>query len=264
MIKAVLLAAIVGYLTLAALAYFTADRQIFLPPRSSYGRHDLPVIMIPAGDGVEIAALHLPNDEAAFTILYAHGNAEDLGHLAPMLEEIRDAGFAVLAWDYRGYGLSTGGPPTAAGATEDVDAVYRHATTAMGIDPRRIIAYGRSVGSGPAVHLAARAPVGGLVVESGFTTAFRVVTRVQLLPFDRFPNVREIRRAGCPVLIIHGLADSIIPPWHGRELFEAAPEPKRALWIRGAGHNDLYAVAREEYLRGLREFRALLEPRGDV
>src|SRR5690606_30461216 len=97
--------------------------------------------------------------------------------------------------------------------------------------PERIILLGRSVGAGPATQLAAREPVGGLVVESAFTSAFRVLTRVRLLPFDRFDNLKHIRHARCPVLVIHGAEDDIIPPSHGRRLFAAAPEPRAHYWI---------------------------------
>jgi fermentation-respiration switch protein FrsA (DUF1100 family) len=257
-LKTLLVAAGLAYVSLAAFAYFAADRMIFLPPASSYSGGQLPVTLVPAEDGARIAVLHLPNPGGRFTILYGHGNAEDLGHLAPMLRELRDAGFSVLGYDYRGYGASTGGPPSAKGAYRDLAAVYRHATDDLGIPPGRIVLYGRSVGAGPATELAAREPVAGLVIESGFTSAFRVVTRVPLLPFDRFPNLRNVRRVRCPVLVIHGTDDDVIPFSHGEQLYEAAAEPKRRLWVRGAGHNDLVWVARDAYWTALHEFEALL------
>lgn len=214
-----------------------------------------------AEDGARIATLHLPNPNATFTILFSHGNAEDLGHLAPLLEQLRRAGFSVLAYDYRGYGQSTGGPPSAAGAYRDVRAVYRYAVERLGVEPARLILLGRSVGSGPAAELAAREPVGGLVLESAFTSTFRVVTGLPLLPFDRFPNLRHVQRARCPVLVIHGTEDDVIPASHGRRLYDAAPEPKRLHLVEGAGHNDLVLVAGEEYWRVLRSFAELVRAR---
>lgn len=258
MLRTLLVLALLLYLGVAAFAYFAADGMIFYPPRASYSARTLPVTLVPTDDGVWVAVLHLPNPGSRFTLLYSHGNAEDLGQLAPLLRELHAAGFAVLAYDYRGYGASTGGPPTAGGAYRDVAAVYRYATGELGIPPSRIVLYGRSVGSGPAVDLAAREPVGGLVIESGFTSAFRVMTRVPLLPFDRFPNLRNVRRVHCPVLVMHGTGDEVIPFRHGRQLYAAAREPKRALWVRGAHHNDLAWVAGEAYWRALEEFRALL------
>jgi abhydrolase domain-containing protein 17 len=246
------------YLGFAAFAYVLADRLIFLPPRSSYSAADLPLVYVAADGGARIATLHLPNPAAPLTLLYSHGNAEDLGHLVPYLEAYRRGGFAVLAYDYRGYGLSTGGPPSAARAYRDLRGVYRYAVEEMRIPPSRLILLGRSVGSGPATELAAREPVGGLVVESGFVSAFRVVTRAQLLPFDRFPNLRHIRRVRAPVLVIHGTEDEVIPLSHGRRLFREAPEPKRSLWVEGAGHNDLMEVAGASYWEALRSFAQLV------
>jgi abhydrolase domain-containing protein 17 len=244
---------IIVYAAFAAFAWFVSDRMIFQPPPPSYRAGQLPIVMVPT-DGGSIAALYLPNSGAAVTVLYAHGNAEDLGHVAPFLDELRHTGFAVLAFDYRGYGMSTGGPPSAAGATDDMAAVYHHAVSSLNIPPSRLVLYGRSVGSGPATDLAAHVPAGGLVLESAFVSAFRVLTRVSLLPFDRFHNLRHIRTVRCPVLVIHGTDDEVIPVSHGRRLYEAAGQPKQALWIEGAHHNDVPFVGGARYWQTLAAF----------
>jgi abhydrolase domain-containing protein 17 len=252
--KAALVVAVLSYLAFAAFAWFMSDRMIFLPPSPSYTAARAPFVLIPGDDGASIATLYLRNPDAPVTLLYSHGNAEDLGQIVPLLEEYRRAGYSVLAFDYRGYGGSTGGPPSAHGATRDMETVYHHAVRTLGIPPSRIIAYGRSVGSGPATDLAARLPVGGLVIESGFVSAFRVLTRVSLLPFDRFHNLRHVQRVRSPVLVVHGEADEVIPWSHGRRLFEAANEPKSSLWIEGAHHNDLLLVAGPRYWSALGAF----------
>jgi abhydrolase domain-containing protein 17 len=253
-----LAAFVVAYAAFAALAYLVADRMIFLPPAASYDAERLPVVHVETEDGVQVAVVHLPNMFADYTILFSHGNAEDLGHLLPFLQTIRGAGFAVIAYDYRGYGASTGGPPTTSGAILDHAAVYRYATTELGIPPERIILYGRSVGSGPATELAARQPVGGLILESAFTSTFVVLTRVRLLPFDRFDNLHHIRSVQAPVLIIHGTADEVIPVAHGRRLYEAAPGPKEAFWVPGARHNDVAQRAGGAYVDALRHFAEMV------
>jgi len=252
-VKTLLVTAVLVYAAFAAFAWFVSDRLIFHPPMPSYRAGRLPIVMVPTAGG-SIATLYLPNPRATITVLFAHGNAEDLGHDVPWLEELRRAGFAVLAFDYRGYGLSTGGPPSAAGATSDMEAVYHHAVNTLKIPPSRILAYGRSVGSGPATDLAARVPVGGLVLESAFVSAFRVLTRVSLLPFDRFHNLRHIQRVHAPILVIHGTDDEVIPVSHGRRLYEAAGQPKQALWIEGAHHNDVALVAGPRYWATLAAF----------
>ena len=252
--KASIIAVLLLYAAFAAFAYFVSDRMIFLPPRPSYTARGVPVVMVPTSDGASLATLYLPNPRATLTLLYSHGNAEDLGQLAPWLEQYRAAGYSVLAFDYRGYGLSTGGPPSTAGAVRDVEAVYRHAVDSLGIRPASIVLFGRSVGSGPATDLATHEPVGGLVIESGFVSAFRVLTRVPLLPFDRFPNLRNLRRVRCPVLVIHGTEDEVIPWSHGQRLYAAAGQPRQALWIEGAHHNDVVELGGARYWSGLAAF----------
>jgi fermentation-respiration switch protein FrsA (DUF1100 family) len=253
-VRVALLVVGLAYVALAAFAYFLSERLIFQPPRPTYRADQLPLTMIPGADGGSIATLYLPNPDASITLLYAHGNAEDLGQIAPMLEELRRHGFAVIGFDYRGYGASTGGPTTTSGAIRDMESVYRHAVHALGVPPSQLVLYGRSVGGGPATDLAARLPIGGLVLESTFTSAFVVMTRVPLLPFDRFPNLRHIRQVRAPVLVIHGTADAVIPVSHGRRLYDAASNPKQALWVDGAGHNDLVLVAGQRYWDALAEF----------
>jgi fermentation-respiration switch protein FrsA (DUF1100 family) len=260
-IRTVLLVAVLAYAALAAFAYFLSERLIFQPPPPSYRADRLPITMIPGPDGASIATLYLPNPRAALTLLYAHGNAEDLGQVAPMLEELRRHGFAVLGFDYRGYGSSTGGPTTTSGAIRDMESVYQHAVHTLGVQPSRLVLYGRSVGGGPATDLAARLPAGGLVLESTFTSAFVVMTRVPLLPFDRFPNLRHVRQVHTPVLVIHGTADAVIPVSHGRRLYEAASNPKQALWVEGAGHNDLALVAGQRYWDALTAFARMVTSR---
>ena len=230
--------------------------MIFLPPVATYRDGD-EVIKVRTADGVVLSAIYLANPSAAHTLLYSHGNAEDLGGVRPVLLRLREIGFSVLAYDYRGYGTSDG-RPSEPGAYADIDAAYGYLTSSLGTAPARIIVYGRSVGSGPAIDLALRQPVGGLVVESGFTTAFRVLTRIPLLPFDKFRNIDKIGGVRCPVLVMHGRADEIVPLSHGQALWRAAPEPKRFLWADGAGHNDFWLVAEPRAARALAELAALL------
>jgi len=230
--------------------------MIFLPPVATYRDGD-EVIKVRTADGVMLSAIYLANPSAAHTLLYSHGNAEDLGGVRPVLLRLREIGFSVLAYDYRGYGTSKG-RPSEHGAYADIDAAYAYLTSSLGTVPAQIIVYGRSVGSGPAIDLALRRPVGGLVVESGFTTAFRVLTRIPLLPFDKFRNIDKIGRVRCPVLVMHGRGDEIVPLSHGQALWRAAPEPKRFLWADGAGHNDFWLVAEPRAARALAELAALL------
>ncbi|MDD2762599.1 MAG: alpha/beta hydrolase [Opitutaceae bacterium] len=246
-------AVVFAYAALLAYAWLSSDRLIFLPPPPSYP--DGPdILKIPAPDGVQLAARYLPRPQAKYTLIYFHGNAEDLGQVEPFLRQLRDRlGVSVVGWDYRGYGLS-GGRPGEPAVLRDAHTMLAYVTGPLGVPPERIILYGRSLGGGPAVEVAASHRVGGLVLHSAFTSAFRVMTHVRLLPFDKFVVREKLPRVTCPVLVIQGTADEMIPFRHGLQLYAAAPEPKRHLWIEGAGHNDLIETAGEEYWQALANF----------
>jgi abhydrolase domain-containing protein 17 len=237
--------------------FFVADRMIFLPQPASYQDTES-ILKLPVSDNEKISAIHLPNPEAVYTLLYIHGNAEDLGDIQPMLIRLQSWGFSVFAYDYRGYGTSDG-KPSERNAYEEAEAAYQHLTQQLGVSPDKVILYGRSVGGGSAVELATRHSVAGLVLESTFTSAFRVVVPVPILPFDKFPNVQRISQVDCPVLVMHGEADADIPVEHGQKLYDAAPEPKLSLWVKGAGHNDFTWVAEEQHQAALVEFQRLIE-----
>jgi fermentation-respiration switch protein FrsA (DUF1100 family) len=244
------------YAGVAAWAWFYSDRMIFLPPAPSY-RERPEILKVATQGGERIAAIHLANPAATYTLLFSHGNGEDLGSVIPLLPGLAHLGFSVFAYDYRGYGLSDG-TPSERRVYADIDGAYDYLTGQLHVPPQRIIAYGRSLGAGAAVDLAARRPVGGLILESPFLSAFRVMTRVPLFPFDKFRNADKIGRVRCPLLVMHGEADEIVPFWHGRQLFDKAPGPNIFVAIPGAHHNDFMWVAGDRYGRALRDFEALL------
>lgn len=244
------------YLCLNLFAWLFSEKLIFMPQKSSYVR--LPdQIGLRSGNGESITAVFMENPNAEFTILFSHGNAEDLGNVVPFMRQFQLLGYSVLMYDYRGYGTSDGSP-SVRNTCEDIDAAYRWLVEEKQIDPATIIVQGRSVGGGPATWLAAHRTVGGLVLESTFVSAFRVKTRWPLLPWDKFDNLRNIRRTTCPVLVMHGRDDEIIPFWHGEKLYAAAPGKKMHLWIDGAGHNDYAYVAGAGYIDAFRTFVDML------
>ncbi|MEB3341522.1 alpha/beta hydrolase [Okeania sp.] len=252
--------ALIIYIVIGWYGLFFSDQLIFLPRPSSY--QDNPdFVKLDSGNKVQITAIYLPFPKlpkAKYTILYSHGNAEDLGQILPRLQDLRDIGFNVFAYDYRGYGTSEG-KPSVKGAYEDINAAYEYLTQKLGIPANQIIVYGRSVGGGPSVDLTSREPVAGLIIESSFTSIFRVVTRIPIYPFDKFPSINKIKNVNCPVLIMHGNIDRVIPFSHGQELFAMANQPKLSLWVDGAGHNNLLEVAGEKYAKIIREFINLVQ-----
>lgn len=254
--KRLLRSVIFVYACVCFYGYFFTEKQIFQPQISTY-QDDGDVIKLTSANGKRISAMYLPNVKASFTILYSHGNAEDLGDIRVYLQLLQKLGFSVVAYDYQGYGTSQG-KPSEQNVYADIDAVYNYLTQSLKISPAQIIVYGRSVGSGPSVDLASRERVAGLILESPFVSAFRVVTKVPIVPFDKFANIDKIARVRCPVLVIHGTGDDVIPLWHGEALFKAANLPKRYLWVEGAGHNDLIEVAGKSYDETMEKFAHLV------
>lgn len=244
------------YVALFLFGLLLSEPVIFQPHPAGY-RDDNRILKLTSRDGRRISAVYLQNPAATYTLLFSHGNAEDLGDDLLFLQVVRDAGFSVLAYDYQGYGTSEG-RASERHVYEDEEAAYQYLRSQLQVAPQHIIAWGRSLGGAAAVDLAARRPLAGLILESSFVSAFRVLTRVPLLPIDKFRNLDKVAQVRCPVLVIHGEADRVVPFWHGQKLFATAPGPKRSLWVPGADHNDVADVAGERYFEALQEFAASL------
>lgn len=250
------------YALLVGLVLAFGERLLFPAPTPGYAAGELEgFAWVPTGDGaVRLAAVHLRAPGARWTLLYCHGNGEDLASIAPVLRRLQSIGCDVVAWDYRGYGAS-GGAATVAATLRDVRSVHRWMVEEAGIAAERIVAYGRSVGGGPAVALAAEVPVAGLILESTFVSAYRVVTRLRLLPMDPFPSERTLRQVEAPVLVMHGRRDEVVPFSHGRRLYAAARGPKSKLWLDEATHNDVWVVGWDTAAEAVRRFlESLPEP----
>ncbi|MDB5098025.1 MAG: phospholipase/Carboxylesterase [Cyanobacteria bacterium RYN_339] len=248
----VLRSAIAVYVLLVAYLYLRMDAMVFQPQPSSY--HDeRGLVKLACPDGRRITAVWLPNPQARFTLLYSHGNAEDLGENLPLYQHLHDLGFAVLGYDYHGYGTSEGVPGERTSEL-DIEAAYAYLTGPLHVPPTRLIAYGRSVGGGPTLALASRHALGALILESTFTDPASVLVPVRLLPWVMFPCLERLKALKLPVLVMHGEADDTIPVTHGRALFAAATGPKWALWVPGAGHDDFKQVAGKKYDDSLRAF----------
>lgn len=253
-VKAILFACGSLYVVLLLIGLFFSDSMMFPMGPNDYSIPGL--IRLPLkteGSGRYVEALHLVNPEARYTLLYSHGNGEDMETVLPLLKEYVRQGFSVMAYEYPGYGRSPGKSNEHA-VVASIDAAYAYLTAESRVAPADIVAYGRSMGSGPSVDLAARKPLGGLILEGGYVSAFRVVTRLPVLPWDKFANERKLPLVRCPVFVMQAVNDGVVGYWHGPRLFAAAREPKVYWRVEGAGHNDLIAVSGKTYWRKLHAF----------
>jgi fermentation-respiration switch protein FrsA (DUF1100 family) len=187
-------------------------------------------------------------------ILVCHGNAgsiEDRLHLA---EAFSQMDLAVLLFDYRGYGGSSGAP-TEEGLYADAEAAYAYLTTARGFPPDRVIVYGESMGGAVAIELAASQKTAALIVEDTFTSLADTGARhypwlpVRWLTRFRFDSLAKVGHIEAPKLFIHSRDDEIVPYELGRALFEAAREPKQFLATSGSHNSGGFTIGKADVAR---------------
>ncbi|RXK56450.1 alpha/beta hydrolase [Oleiharenicola lentus] len=240
------------YVICAVGAHFLARSMLFPRPPLKYSPGP-EYITLTAPDGVKIMARHWPNSTAKHTLFYLHGNYEDLGSLGEYLPEFVKAGYAVFAFDYRGYGLS-GGTPDELNVSADSRLAYDHLRTKLGVPAEQIVIFGYSLGGGPAVDLARNRPVAGVVLQGAFVSAYRVMTRIPVFPADKFENLEKIPELRSPIMIIHGTADDTVPSWHGERLYDAITARKAKLMVEGGPHSGLADFTGPRYWEELRKF----------
>lgn len=262
-----LLAALAGvYLLLVALVWLFQRRLIYLPgaaaPRAAGsvlpGARD---VSFETEDGLRLGAWFVPAPGApsGSSVLVFDGNAGDRSHRAPLAAALAGAGHSVLLFDYRGY-AGNPGHPTEEGLRADARAARAFLVGLPGVVPSRIVYLGESLGSAVAIALAAESPPAALVVRSPFPSLVEVGHRhypilpVGLLLGDRWSSAARITRVSCPLLVIAGERDRLIPPDLSRRLFEMAPGPKRFVLIPGADHNDIELLAGGLFLEEVLRF----------
>jgi pimeloyl-ACP methyl ester carboxylesterase len=225
---------------------------LFQPPSPTY-LHPSRHFWLTTKHGSSIPAFFIERPHATVTILFSHGNAEDLGMIYDWFNDLaRVLKVNILAYDYTGYGKSSGGPPTEENCYADIEAAYQYLTEVRHIPPEQIVLYGRSLGSGPSCYLARKTAdqgrsVSGVILQSPLLSAYRVAFNFRFtMCGDKFPNIDRAPFIRCPVFIIHGTQDEVVPFWHGQELFTQIPQEWRAkpFWVEGAGHNNIEALLR--------------------
>lgn len=246
---------LLGVYALGGAAIYTpgiANQMMFHPPEARFER-DENFQTLPTKLGDDVTVYFRKHPEAEFTLLYAHGNAEDIDYVKWLVDDLYELKLSILVYEYPGYGYSSGSP-SEEGAYAAAEAAHDFLVNQENIPAKRIIAYGRSIGGGVATELAVRRPVGGLILESTFTSAPRVITRLPLYPFAPFNNLKKISSVNTPLLIIHGTDDKLIGQWHSEKLLAEASEPKMHLWIENGNHNDLYETNHRLYKQTFQKF----------
>ena len=237
--------------------FLSQDSMIFPAPGgpAPRGSDDLTLESIDTPDGERLAALWHAPELGEATVLFLHGNAAAIAHLAPFAREFMDEGYGFLVPAWRGYPGSTG-EPSERGLLIDAEAAFDWAAARTN---GPVVVYGESLGSGPAVHLAGvRAPA-ALVLEAPYDSVLAVSAArfpfVPVAPLLRHP-FRSDERIGsvrAPILIVHGDRDQIIPISHGRALHAVAPEGAQFHEVPGASHFNIGELALPRILSFVRE-----------
>lgn len=258
------------YLLFVGLLYGCQRQLLYYPDRGrpDPARHALPtleVVGVEGADGLTLEHWFVPPSSAAAPVVVVfHGNAGHIGHRMEKYRFLVDAGAGLLLAEYRGYGGNPG-QPEEPGMTADGAALLDW-LTGRGVAPDRTWLYGESLGTGLAVKLAAAAepPLAGVVLEAPYTSIAEVAQShywyvpAKWLVKDRWDAASRIAEIRAPLLILHGERDRTVPTRFGRDLYAAAVEPKDALWLANAGHNDVldFTEARERVLAFLTESSA--------
>lgn len=236
-------------------AYPAADRFRGCPALLSHP--DL--VLLNTTENERIPALHIKHRPTSnnnlngvssnFTIIYSHGNGEDLGLILSELTALSlTTGASVFAYEYVGYSLSRleGMAPSEAGCYRSIAAAWAYLTKDIGIPPQQLILFGRSIGTGPTVDLATQVEgrlCGGVVLQSPLASGARVLlggAGVAVRGLDIFTNYTKIGQIDSPVAIMHGREDSVVPFASGELLYELLKKPAfTPLWIDGRGHNNM-------------------------
>lgn len=251
LLKAGLVYGSILYLAFVGLLYIFQRSFIYHPSRTfpvpeESGFPEFETVSVSTQDGLTLKGWYLPpSDPEKPVLLWFQGNAGTAANRAPFALPYREKhGYGVLLAGYRGYSGNPGSP-SEQGLCADARA-WVSALSEIGIPPSRTILYGESLGSGVATQMAIEHPdMAALILEAPYESLPAVARRtyffvpVDLLMKDRFDTLSKIGSLSMPLLIVHGMEDTLIPPRMGVRLHELAPDPKTLALFPEAGHSPL-------------------------
>jgi fermentation-respiration switch protein FrsA (DUF1100 family) len=242
--------ALAGYAVLVTVLYLAQREFLYRPPQATRvppaaaGFPAAEEVVLATSDDEKVIAWHVPPRPGRSVVVFLHGNGEVLAWRVARFEQLIADGTGLVALSYRGYFGSTG-RPSEQGLLRDAAAAYAFATARYAVE--RIVLWGVSLGTGPAVALAVERPVGKLVLEAPYTSVADIAASifpfvpVRMLMKDQFRSDERIGRLAAPLLVMHGERDRVVPLRFGERLFAFAPAAKRFVRFPQGGHDDLDA-----------------------
>ncbi|PZQ20544.1 MAG: alpha/beta hydrolase [Sphingopyxis macrogoltabida] len=241
------------FLTAAGTILYTQQRRLIFPAPATYPQSapaGFRLVHTQTADGLRLSAFYRPADAGKKTLLFFHGNGDNLLGAMEATRGPAAAGHGLLLVEYRGYGGNPGSP-SEAGFYRDGDAAMRW-LAAAGVAPEDRVIVGNSIGSGPATEAALRHDVAALILVSGLADLPSVVrSRIPPIPAflvrDRFDNAAKLPRVAAPVFLMHGDADTLVQADNLGRLRAARPDATVAL-VAGVGHELAYTADAQRLL----------------
>lgn len=230
-------------------------RLLYLPsgevsPPGSVGLSSADAVTFQTSDGIVLAGwfVHPSSGPPRATVVVFNGNAGNRSYRAPLADGLSGRGLSVLLVDYRGYG-GNAGHPSEDGLLKDARAALAYVVSRPDVDPRRLVYFGESLGTGVAVALALERPPAALVLRSPFTSLADVAAHhywflpARRLLWDRYDSLSRIGGVTAPLVVIAGTADRVVPFALSERLYAAVRGHKSLLVLPGSDHNDAELVA---------------------
>jgi fermentation-respiration switch protein FrsA (DUF1100 family) len=199
-----------------------------------------------------IPAKNKTPQSAKGTVVFSHGNAGSVGHHLGFCVWFAEAGYNVVMYDYRGFGKSAG-TVDRRGMIDDVKAAFAYARQRPDIDPEKLISYGHSLGGAQSVTALGESPVKGLraIVIDGAFASYQAMARIiggqlgaSLITDELSPRDFVRKLTPTPLLVVHGTNDEVVPVSQGKQLYEAAGEPKTLFEVKSGRHGT--ALSRDD------------------
>ncbi len=260
----------IGVVLILLLLHWFEHSQVYHPSRSmdatgaELGR-PFEEALFKAGDGVQLQGWFFPantnSPRARSVMLVCHGNAGNISHRLELCQALLSTGIGVFLFDYRGYGRSRG-RPSEEGTYLDAQAAHLWLRQ-KGFAPTNILVFGESLGGGVASELALRETVGGIVLESSFTSTPDLGAElfpwlpVRLLSRIKYDTGAKLPRIHVPILVMHSRSDSLVGFHHGERNYALANSPK-LFWEINGDHNDALDD-REKFVEGIEKFLRIIE-----
>ena len=216
-------------------------------------------VWLPVDDAVTVFGWFVNAGPGKPVLLWCHGNAGNVSHRLENIWQLYQRGISVFIFDYRGYGRSTG-TPSEAGLYQDALASYDYLRQKRQISAEHLILFGRSLGSAVAGEVALQRSSAGLIVEGAFPSIQSMSDHHYMgLPAGwlmdvEFHLAQKVASLQVPILVMHGEIDSVVPLALGRQIFDAAREPKQWFVVAGAEHNNVPFVGGDSYFQAIQAF----------